>query len=348
MIIYVAVMLLLTIFNVVAFRDKKLQRILYVVALFIMFCMTAFRWEVGCDFMTYAQYGREAINSLSYEDALARPEPGYWLTAVSLRDVGLGWEYIDLITALCFFGGLHAMARREPNRLLFITLAFPALVIGLGMSAVRQGLAMGFVCFAFNAFADRKRILYILLLLIAGTFHKSALAFLAMAPFLFPGNIRVKAVIGAVAAIPMVYFMGKTDAAESYANMYLNSGLEAGGGRFRVIPVGLSGLFFWFVLRKDWLEKYKFDYERMLFFSALIIGVLPLVFISSVMGDRFGYYMMPLAFSIQARAYTLFKPVTAFMVFMIPLAHCLLYLVVWISLSTLFWQCYVPYKTWWD
>ena len=39
-----------------------------------------------------------------------------------------------------------------------LTFAFPVLIVGLAMSAVRQAFALEFVCFAFNAFANKKLI----------------------------------------------------------------------------------------------------------------------------------------------------------------------------------------------
>jgi hypothetical protein len=347
MAIYLIAMIVLFLFNVMAYQDKKLQILLYRVSLVVLFFLTAFRWEVGCDFMTYEAYGSDVAPGLSLEEAMTRGEPGYWTLAVLLDEGKFGWEWIDVFTAISFYAGLHSMARREANPLLFLTLAFPALIIGLAMSAVRQALAMGFVCYAFNAFADKNRVRYIVCILIAGLFHKSALALLGLAPFLFPGSIQVKIVIGVLAAAPMAYVMSRSEAAETYTSMYVNSGIEAGGGRFRVIPVGITGAIFMLWLRKKWQETYPRDYERMLFFAPLLVATVPLVFISSVMGDRFGYYLMPLAFSIQTRAYMLLRPQYAFMAFLAPLVHCLVYMGVWIFLSSLFWQCYVPYKTWW-
>jgi hypothetical protein len=130
--------------------------------------------------------------------------------------------------------------------------------------------------------------------------------------------------------------------------MYVSSGLEAGGGVFRVLPVFATGVIFIGALRNKWQATFKRDYGLMTFASFGMIGLLPLVMISSVMGDRFGYYLMPLAYAIQARAYKLFRPGLSLIVFLVPLLAAVVLFIGWTSLSWIFLSCYTPYKTWWS
>jgi hypothetical protein len=214
------------------------------------------------------------------------------------------------------------------------------------MSAVRQCLASGFICLAFNAFADKQLVRYIIFVAIGGTFHNSALGFLPLSTFLFPGGTSVKAFFGLLVTAPVISALAGSSAVETYSSLYVNSGIEAEGGRFRAIPIAVTGLVFLKWLRLSWKNRYPQDYMRMLIFSVGFVLVLPLVFYSSVMGDRFGYYLMPLAYLAQARAYKLFQDKFTFLAFFVPQLVDIVYLLAWCLSSWIFSVCYVPYQTW--
>ena len=44
-----------------------------------------------------------------------------------------------------------------------LAVAFPILVINMPMSTIRQAAAIGIMCFAYNAFNDRRSILFVFL-----------------------------------------------------------------------------------------------------------------------------------------------------------------------------------------
>jgi hypothetical protein len=344
--IYNFIMLGLALLNVILYRDYESSRKAYYIVLFGLIVFVTFRWEVGCDFYSYKNqyYGKFGV--LDFYQAASQREPGYALAVYFLKSTGFSWESINVLAAASFFFGIHTIARREPNPLLYITLLFPIYIVGLGMSAVRQCLASGFICLAFNALADKKLLRYILFVAIGGTFHNSALVFLPLATVLFPGGAHIKALAGLVVAAPVIFVLAGSSAAETYSSLYVNSGIEAEGGRFRALPIAATGLVFLLWLRVTWKNKYPQDYMRMLIFSFGFVLVLPLVFYSSVMGDRFGYYLMPLAYLAQARAYKLFHGKVAFPIFFVPQLIDVVYLLAWCLSSWIFSFCYVPYQTW--
>ena len=76
--------------------------------------------------------------------------------------------------------------------------------------------------------------------------------------------------------------------------------------------------------------------------------MLPLVFFSSVMADRFNYYLMPISFMVQSRAYLIFPRKFAMLIFLAPLIVSGLLFFAWSQFSQLFQGCYIPYQSWLD
>ena len=328
-------------------KDTKLSRTAYKIIFPFLFVFCAFRWSVGCDFFGYMNLHEHTFSGVSLDSAVYYREPGYLLVTWFIQSLNLPWYYINIVGAASFFLGIHVIARREPNPLLYLTLLFPIYIMGLGMSAVRQCLASGFVCLAFNAFTDKKLARYVIFVGLAAIFHNSAAGFASVVVFLFPGSATLKAFFGLALTSPIVFVLARSDTMQTYTNMYLGSGVEAEGGRYRAIPGFLTGLLFMLFMRKRWRERYA-DYETIFIFSFAMIAIMGLVFVSSVMGDRFGYYLMPLVYAIQARAHKLFPQNLSLVLVIAPLLVAVAYFLAWTTLSWQFYLCYVPYQTLWS
>ena len=54
-----------------------------------------------------------------------------------------------MISSFTFFFGAHYMAQRQQNRIAFLILLFPVLIINMPMSGIRQASAIGALCIAF-------------------------------------------------------------------------------------------------------------------------------------------------------------------------------------------------------
>jgi hypothetical protein len=348
MLFYNAVLYILVFMNLAAYGSPRLIRPLYFVGFAALWFMASFRWQVGCDFGSYMHQFEGKLSSADISNPSSYKEPGYVFLIYILHLLNMPWYYLNVACAISVFAGIHVLSRREPNRLLFLSLLYPMYVVGLSMSAVRQGLAAGFVCFAFNAFSDKKLLRYFLFVGIAATFHNSAIAFLALSPFLFPGNGKLKLAIGLAAALPALYMMARSETAQTYASMYIATGVEAEGGRYRAIPGVISALLFLFFIRQKWRYIYSDDYQIALICSILLLSIPGLLLVSSVMGDRFGYYLMIISFSIQARAHKLVPPAYSFALFIFPLLLAMVYMLGWTMMSWQFSYCYVPYRTWWS
>ena len=201
------------------------------------------------------------------------------------------------------------------------------------MSALRQAIAVGIMCFAYNAFVDRRPVRYVLLVVFAAQFHHSALIFLALAPFAWGAFCRAKIVLAGLLALPGVYFLLSTGTFDTYYGRYAGtSAVVAAGAPFRTALLALPGAIFLLYLARKWREQSIKDYPLVSLSSYMMLAIFPISFFSSVIGDRFGYYLYPIELvilysSASSRNRTIFNVTAAFA----PYAAEAFFLVTWIE-----------------
>ncbi|GLK69702.1 EpsG family protein [Hansschlegelia plantiphila] len=332
--------------NVFTSNQRHARHALYIAIILFLFVFVGFRWHVGCDWGSYRNHA-ESFGPLPFSEAFAGSEQAYWLLVIALNRLGFEYPAINVVTSAVFFLGVHSIARRQPDPLLYITLLFPLLVTGIPMSATRQALAMGILCFAFNAFQDRSAVRFVGWVVLAALFHQSAIAFICLAPILVATSLQGKIALGVLLAAPAAYFLLTSNAAQSYTDLYVGTIHDAAGGPARVAIVAMTGSAFLLFLRKRWRYFSPHDYELALYFSIIMIMAAPLVLYSSVIGDRFGYYTMLVAYIIQSKAYLMYRGSERIFVFSLPLIVSGAALLGWTQLSSIFTMCWTPYQTWW-
>ena len=332
--------LLLTAF--LASKDRKAKTAFYWAALIGLFLFSGFRYRVGCDWFGYLINYRIPIPS--YAHAFTLSEPGYWSIIHFLQQSGLPYEYLNIITSAIFFIGFHALSRRQPNPLAMLAMAFPILIINMPMSGIRQGAAIGFMCLAYVALMDRRVFLYVAWILAGSLFHSSILAFLIFAPFVIGRWGRRNIIFASLLALPGVYGLSQTEAAELAQRRYIETGIDAAGAVFRLGILSLSGLFFVLYVRKAWQREFPEDYKLAIIGAWLMVGFFGLFFVSTVIGDRFGYYLIPIQIMIFARIPYLRTLKNRKLWSVAPIAWLTLVFLVWTQMSGLFRQCYVPYQ----
>ena len=342
-VVYLAVYGSLVFGGLLSSRQPQLRRFLFVIFSLLLFAFVAFRFQVGCDWSGYQQ-NYEAARYLTLEDAVARQEPGYWLLLTQIHAIGLEYPYLNFLMTIPFFWGLARLAAREPDPLAIVIMAFPVLIINLAMSGIRQGAAVGFICFAFIAFRERRLAAYVASVLIASTVHSSAVVFLALAPLVKFPLTRMTTMLSGILVLPGAYFM-LSDTMEFYSDRYVGAGADAAGALYRSGMLAATGCFFLLTLRKAYRERFPADYQLTLIGAWVMLATLAVVPISTVISDRFGYYMVPIQLMIMARIPYLSSSRNPALS-AAPYIALGLVLLVWTSYSALFVQCYLPYQTW--
>ena len=183
------------------------------------------------------------------------------------------------------------------------------------------------------------------LLLIVPGFFTDIIGFLLLIPFVrMRFNIQ-NVIFGLIIFIPALIGMLQTESAEWASNAYMKEGsAEAAGALFRLGILVLSGAYFLLKLAPYWRRDFPNDFKLVTIGSWMMVSFFLLFFVSSVIGDRFGYYLIPIQAMIFARIPYLslgrFRQVHA----AIPYIALTFVFVVWTMTSWHFSHCYTPYK----
>jgi hypothetical protein len=343
-------MLYLSLFNVFLFFRLTAQRLStrnlwYWIVLAALFIFVAFRFEVGCDWSGYyIQY--ESMRGGNLATALERRDPVWWTLVHFTHVAGLPYPWLNVFSALVFFGGAHVLARRQPDPLAFLILLFPVLIINMPMSALRQAAAIGLVCVALTSFLDRRLLRFVFWIVLASGFHSSAAIFLLLAPLVRGAYTRNRLALAGLLALPGAYLIASGGDAELAVSRYVDSGRDAFGAAYRAGVLFLSGLLFILFLRREWLRRFFPDYKLASLGAMMMLATLPLVAFSTIIADRLGYYFIPFQAMIFARVPYLTQGQQRRLLTIAPYIGLSLILIVWILTSRHFNQCYVPYQTW--
>lgn len=335
-----------TLFTAYAGRQRaSLNRSLYWITLIFLMLFSSLRFEVGCDWTGY--YNNFAGTPyLSWEGVFEHQNPSHWGLIKLIREAERSYLWLNFVPAAIFFFGLHRLARRQPDPLAFLVFCFPILIINMPMSAIKQAAAIGFLCLAYCAFIDRRPFLYAFWILLGWSFHSSIMLFLLFTPFVIGKFNRINVFIALILASPGAYLLLQTEAADTAAQRYIDTGLDASGAAFRLGILTLSGAFFLWKLAPRWRRVFPKDYKIAAIGAWTMVVFFSLFFVSTVIGDRFGYYLIPLQSMIFARIPYLSLGRERQLYAIMPYALLTLVFVVWTQLSWHFDQCYIPYQFW--
>lgn len=326
-------------------NTRRLSRQLYIVCFVLLFLLSAFRFDVGCDWHNYL-YNFENLDSTTFKEFFLTREPLWSFLIYGINQLDLPYPWLNVVSSVLFFAGIHVLARRQPDPFSFLLLLFPILILNMPMSAIRQGAAIGVLCIAFSAFIDKKLVLYIAWTLIASTLHISALVFLTLAPLVLGKHTKKRLALTALLAALGMVMMAGSDSAQYVQDTYIGTGFDAEGALFRIGTLIATSALFFLALRKGWVKTFPTDYKLVAIGSWGMLIVFLILPVGSVIADRLGYYLMPIQAMILARI--AYLPVyknkalyrnTIFLSF-------IAFLLVWSYFSLHFQICYTPYRTW--
>ena len=343
--IYNAIFVLLTMSVWLSGSQRPRQKLLYWTALIGFFLFSGMRFEVGCDWFSYLSHF-ERSPYLAWEVKLRLGDPAYWLVVATIHTLDLPYEWVNIALSGIFFIGLSALARRQPNPLAFLVLCFPILIIGMPMSGIRQGAAIGVLCIALVAFIDRRALWFAFWVVLATGFHSSALIFILLLPVATGRYTRNRLILAAMLAVPGALVLASGGSAEVATSRYVNTGVDAAGAVFRVGFIGLSALYFFLFMRKRWQRTFPKDYALVSVGAIAMALAVLLIPISTVIADRFSYYLIPIQSMMLARVPFLPFRMNKNLHAAWPYLSLLSIFTVWLMFSSQFQRCYIPYQNW--
>ncbi|WP_316016147.1 EpsG family protein [Roseobacter sp. HKCCA0434] len=314
----------------------------YWAVLIALYLFSALRFEVGCDWPNYI-LNYEMQKPASYEDAFASSNPAHWVVLETMDRLGLDYVWLNIVTSAIFFAGLHAVARRSPAPLAVLALAFPVLILNMPMAAVKQAAAIGLICFALNAFIDGRIVRFGLFVVLAACFHGSAAVFILLAPFVLGRYSFRNIALAGILAVPGVFALLATEAAEVANTRYIAGDMDAGGAIFRVGLLVATGLFYTVFLSSRWKVALPRSHKLISLLALGMIALGVLLPLSSVIADRFGYYFAVPQVLIYAAVPWLYPRGRGALVALAPYAAMTVLFLAWTLLSSHYARCYVPY-----
>lgn len=297
--------------------------------LFPMFVLTGFRaLTVGSDTLGYYRTFTVVANCQSISDAfnVSRMESGYVLINYILSHIGCGYLLFQVIIAGITYAAFYSFIRHYSTNPAFSSFIFLTMrMMFASMNLMRAYLAVAILCFAVEALINRRLIKFILIVLLAASFHTTSLFFILMYPFTSEWIKRFKDYVyvmaaGIIGLIGNQFFIRITSFTGLYAG-YLNSTYFTSTNRVAVVITLLIDIAFFIlflsVKNKEFnnnqlgITDSKMQFEEKLFnicYAALLLTLgLDIVGLSNTIMDRISMYTrflmligIPLSLSIMS------------------------------------------------
>ncbi len=258
----------------------------------VLTLLIGFRYEVGGDWMNYFDYMDDVAGRM-LDEVILNSDPGYQV--LNWLSVELDWDIfgVNLMSGFIFAAGLVVFCRHLPRPWLALAVAVPYLVIVVSMGYSRQAVALGLAMLGLVALGKKETGWFVFWVMLAATFHKTAVLLLPLAALAAAHN-RFVAIAWGVGSLALGYWLFLEDSVERLYVNYIVAEYQSSGAMIR-LAMNLVPAVILFV----WSRKFSFtEGERRLWLlfaliSLALFGVF-LVSPSSTAVDRIALYMLPL------------------------------------------------------
>ncbi|MGD9660041.1 MAG: EpsG family protein [Porticoccaceae bacterium] len=307
------------------------------------------RSVVGCDYRAYeARFQWMYPRYVDWWDGFRMGEGGFHLVNLIARDFGWGFHGVVLICGVIYAWCLVRFSRLAPFPMALIAIAFPILIIQLGMSGMRQAIAVAFLMLAYVAFTQRSQWLTAMWVGVAFLFHSSAIILLPIA-WLARRQMSLKYLIAALVLLAPIAGWLLGERLEVYNARYVEQiyGESSSGGAWIRYAVAVAPfLLMW------WKKKFVEAAFPKLFpllwlfmlatFALVLVGV-----VSTVALHRLTYYMFPVSLlALLCVVECAFSRSSRQLAWSIPFLVYGGYILFWFLLSRHGNICYIPYQSW--
>ena len=278
------------------------------------------RSEIGGDWDNYLDF-TERVATERFSFIYRSQNSGYvFLNWISAK-IGWGVYGVNLACAGLFLGGLAFFCNKQPHPTLSWLVATPYLVIVVGMGYTRQSVAVGLAMSAFTFLENRRGWWFLVLILLASTFHKSAILLLPLGLALinreissrFINSLRQGLVSNMVLSLVILGILlsgviavrnSQLFASEFRAYILLDS-WNSEGGIIRAVMTAIPAAFL-LIYHRKW--SLYFGSSRIWYWIAFLaiitLIITPLV---STFADRIGVYLIALQIYVVSRLPILMK-----------------------------------------
>ena len=240
----------------------------------------------------------EQMRYLTLEESFQIKDIGYQLISYHMYHWDWGFFALTMICAIISMVGLIIFLRKQPNPWLGLTVAVPYLILVVYMGYMRQGVALGFVMWGIVALDRGKFLHFLFLIMLATTFHKSAIMMIAFG--IFSGHKgKLLKLLGIAAAGAGIWSAFVSSGADALVTNYVDAQMQSSGALIRVLLNSVPAVLLLY-FRKEWKRDFS-DYRFWFMISLASLVSIGLVGLASTAVDRMALYFIPLQIVVFAR-----------------------------------------------
>lgn len=267
--------------------------------------MIGLRWRIGGDWVPYSVLFKR-MGLLDLNQALSLSDPGFvflnWLVAW----FGGGLWMVNLLGGLIFAYGLIMFAKEQPGPWLTALIAVPYLIIVVAMGYARQGIAIGLIL-ATLAHRNRNSVMRSTVhVVLAATFHKSAIIVIPLLAFTQKRNRIVTAALLMVTVV-IIYYLFVAGATDNLMRNYVGQKYSSSGALTRVLMNVPPAVIYLSNQHKFALSNDSQKLWRNFSIAALLAVAFLVTTPSSTAVDRLSLYLIPLQMMVLGRIPYLMK-----------------------------------------
>jgi hypothetical protein len=265
----------------------------------ILVCAVGLRIEVGGDWYSYLRiFNFIKVRSLGF--AVRSTDPGYAFLNWEVGRMGLGIWAVNLICASIFTFGLISLCRLQPKPLLALLAALPYLVIVVAMGYTRQSAAIGLLMLGLSQYLRRATFRMLLSLLLAASFHKSAVIVIPMIA-LASARHRGTTLLALSFLAVTTYYVFLANATDILYQSYIGRRSASSGAGIRIAMAMVPA-----ILLLLYRKRFGFDREEgrlwLVFAMATMVAQIALLISpSSTAVDRVSLYLLPFQIVVLSR-----------------------------------------------
>jgi len=260
--------------------------------------MIGLRHEVGGDWWNYL--GHIEMVAAPLQEALSEGDPAYSLLNWLAAETGLGVYFVNTVCAVLFAWGLVAFCRAQPRPWLALVVAVPYLVTVVAMGYTRQGTAIGLAMLGLVALSDRKTLRFVVFVVLAAAFHKSAVILMPLA-ILAGTKRRIWTAFWVGLSSLLFYVLLLQESVEVLKINYLEAEYQSQGAAIRVAMNAVPAVLFLWFRRRFVMPQEERTFWIWMSLVALVFVVLLAVLPSSTAVDRVALYWIPLQLFVLSR-----------------------------------------------
>lgn len=277
-------------------RNSPAQSLGYAAFVLLYTAIAALRFETGGDWLTYDLL-YDDIRTDTFTHALTVSDPLYGLLNWIGAQTGLGIFFVNAVCGLVLGWGVVKVSTRFREPWLAITMAVPYLLIVVGLGYVRQGAAIGVILLAIASFDQSKPLRTLVYLMVAMSFHATAVVTLPMFTYAVTSRHKMLGVLIAVLGVAAFYLL-LAPRIEVFEAGYVSNEYDSGGTFTRLMMSLIPSA----LLLLQWRKFGTSERVRSVWISIAIANFVALaalgVFSSSTAVDRIALFFSPIQIAV--------------------------------------------------